>query len=110
MLVHIDEIIQLVLTTPQIQFHDFLSKYNVRTYTLDYLFDSGLVDKIDFMKMDIEGSEIKVLVGSEDAEGITQRDFNIKIQRYLEKSTVEKVNKHAATYMAAHGYLWVTLW
>jgi FkbM family methyltransferase len=33
------------------------NNYLVRTYTLDYLFGTGLVDKIDFLKVDIEGAE-----------------------------------------------------
>jgi FkbM family methyltransferase len=39
------------------------NQYIVRTYTLDYLFEMGLVDKIDFLKMDIEGGEIKAFKG-----------------------------------------------
>lgn len=45
------------------QFSDYLNKYKVRTYTLDYLFETGLVDKIDFLKIDIEGAEIDALKG-----------------------------------------------
>lgn len=37
--------------------------YAVRTYTLDYLFESNLIDRIDFLKIDIEGSEINALNG-----------------------------------------------
>jgi FkbM family methyltransferase len=37
--------------------------YKVRTYTLDYLFESKLIDHIDFLKIDIEGSEIYALNG-----------------------------------------------
>jgi hypothetical protein len=40
--------------------------YTVRTYTLDYLFEVGLIDKIDFLKVDIEGAEIKVFKGISD--------------------------------------------
>jgi FkbM family methyltransferase len=40
--------------------------YTVRTYTLDYLFETGLIDKIDFLKIDIEGAEIQVLKGISD--------------------------------------------
>ena len=40
--------------------------YPVRTYTLDYLFESKLVDKIDFLKIDIEGAEQLVLKGISD--------------------------------------------
>jgi len=37
--------------------------YSVRTYTLDYLFETGLVDKIDFLKVDIEGAEHEAFNG-----------------------------------------------
>lgn len=40
--------------------------YPVRTYTLNYLFDTGLVSKIDFLKVDIEGAEILVFDGISD--------------------------------------------
>jgi FkbM family methyltransferase len=40
--------------------------YKVRTYTLDYLFETGLVDKIDFLKIDIEGAEHHALAGISD--------------------------------------------
>jgi len=41
-------------------------KYPVRTYTLDYLFETGLVDKIDFLKVDIEGAEHHAFAGISD--------------------------------------------
>ena len=37
--------------------------YTVRSYTLDYLFESKLVDKIDFLKIDTEGAEINIFKG-----------------------------------------------
>jgi len=40
--------------------------YTVKTYTLNYLFDSGLIDKIDFLKIDIEGAEHAALAGISD--------------------------------------------
>ena len=40
--------------------------YTVKTYTLNYLFESGLVDKIDFLKIDIEGAEHAALKGISD--------------------------------------------
>jgi FkbM family methyltransferase len=43
-----------------------LDSYTVRTYTLDYLFESGLIDRIDFLKMDIEGAEHQALQGISD--------------------------------------------
>lgn len=48
------------------KFGDYLTKYNVRTYNLDYLFTTGLIDYIDFLKIDIEGAEIEVLKGISD--------------------------------------------
>jgi hypothetical protein len=47
-------------------FDDYIDKYSVRTYTLDYLFDSGLVDRIDFLKIGIEGAEHQALKGISD--------------------------------------------
>lgn len=40
--------------------------YPVRTYNLNYLFEIGLIDRIDFLKIDIEGSEINVMNGISD--------------------------------------------
>ncbi len=40
--------------------------YPVRTYSLNYLFDTGLIDKIDFLKVDIEGAEILAFDGISD--------------------------------------------
>jgi FkbM family methyltransferase len=37
--------------------------YPVRTYTLDYLFETGLIDRIDFLKVDIEGAEHHAFAG-----------------------------------------------
>lgn len=48
------------------EFSDYLNKYKVRTYTLDYLFETGLIDRIDFLKIDIEGAEIEALNGISD--------------------------------------------
>lgn len=43
-----------------------VTQYEVNVYTLSYLIDNGLVDKIDFLKVDIEGSEIIALEGIRD--------------------------------------------
>jgi FkbM family methyltransferase len=40
--------------------------YSVKTYTLDYLFESGLIDHIDFLKVDIEGAEHAAFAGISD--------------------------------------------
>lgn len=44
----------------------FTKNYTVRTYTLDYLFETKLIDRIDFLKIDIEGAEIMALNGISD--------------------------------------------
>ena len=49
-----------------IEFENVQNKYPVRTYTLDYLFETGLVDKIDFLKVDIEGAEQHAFMGISD--------------------------------------------
>jgi len=49
-----------------IEFENVKSKYPVRTYTLDYLFETGLVEKIDFLKVDIEGAEQHAFIGISD--------------------------------------------
>ena len=41
-------------------------KYKVRTYTLNHLFESGLVEQIDFLKVDIEGAEHLAFGGISD--------------------------------------------
>jgi FkbM family methyltransferase len=41
-------------------------EYVVKTYTLDYLFQSKLIDKIDFLKVDIEGAEHYAFGGISD--------------------------------------------
>ena len=46
--------------------HENSESYKVRTYTLDYLFETGLIDRIDFLKVDIEGAEHYALSGISD--------------------------------------------
>jgi len=43
-----------------------LKQYEVNIYTLDYIIENGLIPKIDFLKVDIEGSEIIALNGISD--------------------------------------------
>lgn len=40
--------------------------YPVRTYTLDYLFETKLIDRIDFLKIDTEGAEQLIMKGISD--------------------------------------------
>jgi FkbM family methyltransferase len=49
--------------------------YPVRTYTLNYLFETGLVDKIDFLKVDIEGAEHAAFAGISDENLLKVRNI-----------------------------------
>lgn len=42
------------------------NQYDVNVYTLDYILQHNLIDKIDFLKVDIEGSEIIAFDGISD--------------------------------------------
>ena len=45
---------------------DGKEEYSIKTYTLNYLFECGLIDYIDFLKVDIEGSEHLAFSGISD--------------------------------------------
>jgi FkbM family methyltransferase len=61
-----------------IEFSDALNRYPVRTYTLDYLFDVGMVDKIDFLKVDIEGAEQHAMIGISDENLMKVRNISME--------------------------------
>ena len=48
------------------EFDPLQTQYQVNVYTLDYLLENGVIDRIDFLKVDIEGSEIIALNGISD--------------------------------------------
>ena len=52
--------------------------YPVRTYTLDYLFESNLIDKIDFLKIDTEGAEDMILKGISDNNLMKVKNISIE--------------------------------
>lgn len=58
------------------------TQYQVNTYTLDHLFKTGLIDSIDFLKVDIEGSEIIALNGISDEN--LSRVRNIAVEYHHE--------------------------
>ena len=49
-----------------IDYHETANQYDVETYTLNHLFESGLIEKIDFLKIDIEGAEKYTFEGVSD--------------------------------------------
>lgn len=60
------------------EFNDALTKYPVKTYTLDYLFYSKLVDRIDFLKIDIEGAEQQAILGISDSNLMKVKNIAIE--------------------------------
>jgi len=54
------------------------TSYSVRTYNLDYLFESNLIDRIDFLKIDIEGSEHYALSGISDENLMKVKTISIE--------------------------------
>lgn len=60
------------------EFLDYENKYKVKTYNLDYLFESKLVEKIDFLKIDIEGSEIETFQGISDENLMKIRNISME--------------------------------
>jgi hypothetical protein len=52
--------------------------YSVRTYTLDYLFETGLVTKIDYLKIDIEGAELAAFAGISDENLLKVRNIGME--------------------------------
>jgi FkbM family methyltransferase len=74
--------------------------YVVRTYTLDYLFETGLVDKIDFLKVDIEGSEHIALAGISDSNlmkvktiAMEYHHSHFNYDEQLRQSLIDRMNK-----------------
>ena len=52
--------------------------YSVKTYTLNYLFETGLIDKIDFLKVDIEGAEHAAFQGITDENLMKVRTISME--------------------------------
>jgi len=52
--------------------------YTVRTYTLNYLFETGLITKIDYLKVDIEGAEHAAFTGISDENLMKVRNIGME--------------------------------
>lgn len=77
-----------------------VTQYEVNVYTLDYLLDNGLIDKIDFLKVDIEGSEINALKGIRDEHlsrvrniAIEYHHQHLKYDEALRNDFITRLNK-----------------
>lgn len=55
-----------------------INKYPVRTYTLDYLFETKLIDRIDYLKVDIEGAEQHAMMGISDENLMKVRNIGME--------------------------------
>lgn len=88
------------------------TQYDVNTYTLNYLLDNGLIDKIDFLKVDIEGSEIIALEGISDAHLSNVRNIaveyhheHLKFDDALRNNFIGRLNRLGFnSYMLMCGY------
>lgn len=69
------------------------TQYPVNTYTLDYIISSGLVDHIDFLKVDIEGSEIIALQGISDHN--LSKIRNVVVEYHHEHLKYDEPLRHA---------------
>lgn len=60
-----------------------LHRERVITMTLDRLFEIGILDKVDFLKIDCEGAEYKVIKGISDENLLKFRCIAIEIHRLV---------------------------
>ena len=76
------------------------NQYDVNVYTLDYILKTGLIPKIDFLKVDIEGSEIIALNGISDDNLKNIRNIaleyhheHLKFNEELRDNFITRLNK-----------------
>lgn len=76
------------------------SKYTVRTYTLDYLFETKLVDRIDFLKVDTEGAEISIFKGISDVNLMKVKNIameyhhsHLNYNEQIRSELIDRLNK-----------------
>jgi len=68
-------------------------KIQVECYTLNYLFENNIIPKeIDFMKIDAEGAEIKILDGISDENLVKIKKFSIEWHHFLFNYDDEKLS------------------
>lgn len=69
-----------------------LNQYDVNVYTLDYILEKNIIPKIDFLKVDIEGSEIIAMNGISDDNLKNIR--NIAVEYHHEHLKFDEVLRH----------------
>jgi FkbM family methyltransferase len=70
-----------------------VNQYEVNVYTLNYILEQKLVDRIDFLKVDIEGSEIIALNGISDQNLSNIRNIAVEYHHEHLKFDEELRNK-----------------
>ena len=67
-------------------------KYYAPCYTLDYLFDNGVLDTVDFMKIDAEGAEVDILKGCSDENLGKIKKMALEVHRTVDSDMIELQN------------------
>lgn len=88
------------------------TQYQVNVYTLDYLLENRVIDKIDFLKVDIEGSEIIAMQGISDENlsrvrnvAVEYHHEHLKFNDALRHDFVARLNRLGFnSYMLMCGY------
>jgi autotransporter strand-loop-strand O-heptosyltransferase len=91
-----DEIGELVLSetghlggSTLLETNEVTNTYAVKTYTLNHLFETGIVSKIDFLKVDIEGAEHHAFAGISDENLLKVRNVAMEYHHNLLGHNVE---------------------
>ena len=85
------------------------NKYNVKSYTLDHLFSSNLIQKIDFLKIDVEGSEHLVFQGISD-ENLRKVKFIAMEYHHRHFNHDENLRNNLISRLANCGFISNILW
>ena len=70
----------------------------VQSITLDSLFENGAVDKIDFLKIDVEGSELLVLDGLSDENLSKINKISMETDKQYKEKILERTNNFSSYY------------
>lgn len=70
----------------------------VQSITLDSLFENGTVDKIDFLKIDVEGSELLIFDGLSDENLSKINKIAIETKKQHKEKIYERTNNFSSYY------------
>ena len=94
------------------EFDPRYTQYQVNVYSLDYLLENRVIDRIDFLKVDIEGSEIIAMQGISDENlskirniAVEYHHEHLKFNDALRHDFVARLNRLGFnSYMLMCGY------